>query len=101
MRIIGKLEANLTHEHKSRLSSELLPSDSVAQQSEAEPSCTQCPKGDKEPNRSRFPLQLVCCRASGELTFYLSVAISALEAECLGNPNVGTRPVPSYSSGGL
>lgn len=56
---------------------------------------------DKEQNRSRFPLQLVCCRASEELTFYLSVAISALEAGCLGHPNVGTRPVPSYSSGGL
>ena len=43
---------------------------------------------DKEQNRSRFPLQLVCCRASEELTFYLSVAISALEAGCLGHPNV-------------
>lgn len=61
-------------------------------------------KRDKEKekqNRSRFPLQLVCRRASEELTFYLSVAISALEAGCLGHPNVETRPVPSYSSGGL
>lgn len=78
--------------------------DSVLQQSEAGLPCTQCPKWDKEKNRSRFPLQLVCCRASEELTFYLSVAIGALEAVCLGHPNVGTRPVPrlpSYSSGGL
>lgn len=54
-----------------------------------------------EQNRSRFPLQLLCCRASEELTFYLSAAIGLLEALCLGYPNVGARPVPSYSSGGL
>lgn len=55
-----------------------LPPSFLSKESEAEPISRS--EWDKEQNRSRFPLQLVCCRASEELTFYLSLAISALEA---------------------
>lgn len=54
-----------------------LPPSFLLKETEAEPISRS--ERDKE-NRSRFPLQLVCCRASEELTFYLSLAISALEA---------------------
>lgn len=73
--------------------------ESRVEPSPAEPSL----KWDQEEqNRSRVPLCLLCRRASEELTFYLSVAISALEAQCLGNPiTLVPAQIPSSSNGGL